>query len=84
MHGFNNCFYGGSFGFEHFQYGGYIMMGIGLLLVLGFAYLIFKKGPHLPSSVGGETPMEILQKRYINGEISKEEFIEKTEILNKK
>jgi uncharacterized membrane protein len=71
-------------GFRHVQYGGYIMLGIGLILVLGFVYLAVRKGSHLPLTANRESPMETLQKRFINGEISKDEFIEKKETLNLK
>jgi len=86
MRGYYGNFCDGIFGFGRFHYGGYIMMGIGLVIILVLAYLAVRKGNILPSSgsQSHETPMEILQKRYVNGDISKEEFIEKQEILKQK
>lgn len=70
----------GLFTFGRYQFGGYIMMGLGLVLVLVFAYFIFKKGG-ISTSDNLESPIEILQKRYVNGDIDQAEFIEKKDIL---
>jgi putative membrane protein len=85
MHrGFNNldaCFSG----FTRFGYGGFIMMGIGLILILVLVYIIFKKGGL--GQIGSndfESPLDLLQKRYVNGDISNEEYQEKKDILKKK
>ena len=68
--------------FGHSYYGGYITMAIGLVLILVIGYLLIKK--RIPGSAEGiETPLDVLMKRYVNGEISKEEFLEKKEILRK-
>jgi len=57
-----------------------------LIIILALVYLAVRRGNLLPPSGSqtSETPMETLQKRYVNGEISKEEFIEKQEILKQK
>lgn len=82
--GFNNlqtCFSG----FSRLGYGGYIMMGIGLILLLVLAYVIFKKGGlGQTGSKDSESSLDLLQKRYVNGDISKDEYLEKKEILNMK
>jgi len=59
-------------------YGGLFMMIFGLLLIIGLALLIVWLFRH--SSIGhdrGETPMDVLKKRYALGEIDKEEFEQK-------
>jgi putative membrane protein len=66
---------------ENYQYWG--MHLIWWFIWGGFVLWIF----FLPYRVPGvkykkDTPLDILQKRYVNGEISKEEFLEKTAILN--
>lgn len=77
MHGF----YGNGFdGFFHS--GGIVMLIIGILLVGAVIYFALKKGS-IGSSTTSDSPMETLQKRFVNGDISKEEFLEKKEILGK-
>ena len=82
MHGNYGHGFDGFFDFGRYQWGGYIMMILGVILIVAIVYFIFKKGS-FPSSGSIETPMELLQKRYINGEINQEEFLEKKEILGK-
>ena len=86
MRGYYGNFCDGFFGLGRFQYGGFIMMGIGLIIILVLAYFVLRRGNLLPptGSQPHETPLETLQKRYVNGEISKEEFVEKQEILKHK
>ena len=77
----------GRYGDHFFSMGGYgaegyIMMGLGLILILVVVYFIFKKGG-FSSSGNSDSPMETLQKRYVNGEINQEEFLEKQELLRK-
>jgi len=86
MRGYYGNFCDGFLGFGRVPYGGYIMMGIGLIIILVLVYLAVRKGNLLPpsDSRSHETPLETLQKRYVNGEISKEEFVEKQEILKQK
>lgn len=70
--------YGG--GFCNTPYGGMIMMGIGLILVLVLGYFIYKNAAG--GKIGsGESALDTLQKRYVNGEISKEEYEEKRRTL---
>ncbi len=82
MHGYNGHFFDTFFSFGRYQTGGFIMMILGLILIIAIAYIIFKKGSYI-SSGSSDSPMETLQKRFINGEISQEEFLEKKEILGK-
>jgi putative membrane protein len=72
-------------GFMHWSTGGWIWMGImmlvGLVALIVIVYLIFKgvasaepsKSYPFPTS-HGETPLEIAQRRYASGEITKEGF----------
>jgi putative membrane protein len=62
--------------------GGYIMMGLGLILIIVLVYFIFKKRT-LNHGGQSESPIELLQKRFVNGEINQEEFEEKREVLKK-
>ena len=85
MHrGFNNintCF---SW-LNQFGYGGFIIMAIGLILILVLAYVVFKRGGLDQSgSKNSESSLDLLQKRFVNGDISKDEYLEKKEILNMK
>ena len=62
------------------SYGGIFMMVLGLVLIIAVIWFIYKGGT-LQKKGGGETPMDILQKRFINGEISREEFEEKKKVI---
>ena len=78
--------YGGGFcGFDRFfgasPYGGMVMMGIGLILLIVLGYFLYKSTQSNGSRGGDESPLEMLQKRYVNGEISREEYEEKRRIL---
>ena len=71
-------------GFYHsgsFIYGGIFMMIIGLLLVIAVIYFLFRKDS-VSSSREEESPLELLRKRYVNGEISKEEYLTKKKIIS--
>jgi len=62
--------------------GGIIMMGIGLILILVIAYFIFRKGTFSGTN-SIESPLDLLQKRYVNGEINEDEYLKKKETLGK-
>ncbi len=46
------------------------------LLVILVIYLLIKNNSQTKSEQGTQTPMEILEKRYANGEITKQQFEE--------
>ncbi len=50
----------------------------GLMLIMAFfaIYVLFGRGRQFPWEEGRERPLDILKKRYAQGEISKEEFAE--------
>lgn len=75
-------FCNGLFSAGRFTYGGMVTMIIGLILLLVVLYLVFRKsGVSSSFNSESESPLEVLQKRYINGEIDKEEYLEKKDIL---
>ncbi len=84
MHGFGNGFYDCFYGIGRYGNGGPIMMIIGLLLIGAVIYLLFKNKEISGTGTPRETPLDLLQKRYVNGEISQEEYREKKEILSQK
>jgi putative membrane protein len=69
---------GGGGGWGHMMYYGYgggfmwilFIIIIGVLIYLGFQYTKTKGG----TGVSGETPLDILKKRYAKGELTKDEF----------
>lgn len=66
--------------FGNTPYGGMIMMGIGLILLLVLGFFIYKYASS--GRIGsGESALDTLQKRYVNGEISKEEYEEMRKTL---
>lgn len=70
-----NCFY--SFG--HGFYGGGLMMLFPLLLIALIVYFVMKN----KSPQSGVNPIDMLNTKYINGDISKEEYEEKLSVLKK-
>jgi len=70
----------GPFGYGPNSYGGIVMMILGLVAIIAIIWFVYKGGSFLNQS-NKESALEVLQKRYVNGEISREEFEEKKSIL---
>ncbi len=63
-------------GYGGFNFGGMIMMILGILLAAAVIYFIWKG-----NSSKAESPLDVLQKRFVNGEINEEEYKAKKETL---
>lgn len=75
--GFNGCF-----GYNSGFFGGFgMMIGMTALLVIGILLIVFfiKKSRHQQSN---NAALETLKMRYIQGEITEEEFLAKKKIIN--
>lgn len=73
-----------SWDWMSWRWGG--MFGIGLLaliVILALIFVVFQRYRISPEPVKrtGDTPMEVLQKRYAKGEISRDEFLKIKEDL---
>jgi len=55
-------------------FGGMFMGLIFLILIIAVIYFVVKSAASYGSKTVGDSPMEILKKRYVKGEISKEDF----------
>jgi putative membrane protein len=66
-------------GYGRFAFGGIGMIILGIILVAAVIYFIWKN-----SSSKTESPLDLLQKRFVNGEISEEEYKSKKETLRGK
>jgi len=80
-------FCNGLFSFGRFPFGGAITMIIGVVLLAVLLYLIFRKNggiSRFSNESESDSPLDVLQKRYVNGEIDKEEYLEKKDILKSK
>lgn len=74
-HGYDAWHPGGWGHMMDFGYGGMFMWIIFLILVVLVVYLILRSTGAKPSAGSfQETPLDILKRRYANGEITKEEF----------
>ena len=74
--------WGGQYGMG-FGFGGIFMILFWVLIIIGLIYLIkIFAGGNFSSKEKMETAEEVLEKRFARGEISKEEFEEKTKIIN--
>jgi len=82
-------------GFERFGgYGGggmFLMMGFGFVIFLVLIFLAFKlmkNNPHshfsLSKDLANNTALNILNERFVKGEIDEEEYTKKRIILNQK
>ena len=68
----------GVCGFSGFHGGG--MMGFLLLLIVAVVvYKMFKN-----NSFSNTTPLDDLKRKYVNGELTEEEYLRKREVLKKK
>ncbi|MGL1893041.1 MAG: hypothetical protein OCD02_15510 [Spirochaetaceae bacterium] len=63
--------------------GGYIMMGIGLILVIVLIYFIFKNRS-ISNNSEVDSPLNLLKKRFVNGDIDEAEYLKKKDILEGK
>ena len=80
MYSYANRFCDGFFRFGRFPGGGNLLFLLGLVLIGFLVYLALRKRG-ISSGNDSESPLELLQKKYVNGEISKEEYLEKKDIL---
>jgi len=69
--------------YPHMNYwgGGYIMMILGVVLVGVLIYLAVRRSRNGNDAV--ESPSDLLKKRYVNGEISREQYLEMKKTLKK-
>ena len=72
----------GLFSSGRYGHGGIFM--IGLIIVLVILFVLYKKGVFGVSSRHSESALDSLQKRYVNDEISQDEYLAKKEILKRK
>lgn len=68
----------GFLGYGRFNLGGMIMMILGIILAAGVIYFIWK------GSSKTESPLDVLRKRFVNGEINEEEYRAKKETLRRR
>jgi len=80
MYGAFGRFCNGFWDYGRFHYGGIAMMILGLLLIGAVVYFIWKGKGTVSSE---ESPLDLLQKRFVNGEISEDEYLMKRDILKK-
>jgi uncharacterized membrane protein len=78
MNGIGNGILGGT----PLAGGGIFFIGLSLLLVGFLAYYIIRNRKSL-STVEKDTPLELLQKRLVNEEITPEQFLELKRALRK-
>ncbi|MBN2659461.1 MAG: hypothetical protein JXR86_20560 [Spirochaetales bacterium] len=78
LNGFNQGFLSGAPSFG----GYYLMIGLAVVLTAMIVYLLVRNR-HSIRTVEKDSPMEVLQKRLINGEITAEQFVEMRNILKK-
>lgn len=64
---------GGGWGWHHMTGGG-ALMGLFWIIIIGVVVYFFVNHSRQQQSDNRETPLDILNKRYARGEISKEEY----------
>ena len=69
----SNGFYNGGM-MGYFGWGGMLLMGMLLILLLTILVILIKRFAGKPKSKSTETPLDVLNKRYVLGEITKEEY----------
>jgi putative membrane protein len=68
---------------EHFMFGGFMWI-FWIIVIIGLVFLIkgIVQQGNPKESKSGETPLDILKKRYARGEINKEEFEQRKKDLS--
>lgn len=82
MHSFGS-FCNGLFVYGRYNPGGFIMMGIGVILIVALIYLVIRKGSSNNDGVK-DTPLDLLQKRFVSGEIDESEYLKRKGVLEDK
>jgi putative membrane protein len=74
----------GGLGMGHGIFGSFMMLLFWILIIgaIVFAIRWLLRDGSWTSGPGHETPLDILKKRYANGEIEREEFVAKKEELS--
>lgn len=73
----------GGMGFGGFGFGSVFMILFWVLLIIGVAFLVKMLMDRNGSRPVQETAEEVLRRHYARGEISREEFKERREVLRK-
>lgn len=77
---------GGYYGYGMGWFGGIMMIVFWVLVIVGLVFLIRLLAVATKAETrgggGGESPLDILRKRYARGEINKEEYEEKKKDLS--
>ena len=71
----------GTMGYGGFGFGWIFMVLFWAFVILGIVYLIKQMSGNGKSAARQETAEDILKKRYASGEISKEEYREKSALI---
>lgn len=88
MHGFGNFFGGSCLGGSYGYYGGPMMMFLGLLLIGVLVYVVYKannkqKFSNFGQSDASSEALDVLKMKFVNGEITEEEYLRKRNLLLK-
>ena len=80
MYGSCGRFCDGFLNYGRFGYGGITMIILGVVLIGAVVFFVWKGSSRDNKT---ELPLDLLKKRYANGEISEDEYLSKKETLEK-
>jgi uncharacterized membrane protein len=80
MYSYANRFCDGFSAIGRYPLGGSILFLLGIILIAVLVFAVLRKGG-VVRKTDSESPLELLQKRFVNGEISQEEYLEKKDVL---
>lgn len=88
MYGFGNFLGGSCLGGSYGYYGGPMMMLLGLILIGVLVYVVYKasnknKFSYTGQSEAGSEALDVLKMKFVNGEITEEEYLRKRNLLMK-
>lgn len=89
MGSFFDVAYRGFSGFRgmcgYYGFPGGAIMGLIFMIIVGFfMYNMFKNNSVMGNRFMGTDPLDELKSKYVNGEITEEEYLRKREVLKKK